>query len=348
MTLAPPSTRGFSVKPEGQTGQEAVALLGKLGCSGTVYLEGRGGALLLVLEGGEAVAEVGLSPAASLKEVCTHLCFRPLRAEAVAGQPLPQLPSRAPGSPVAALRALPDLAAETPLDTGLLDFRALLARYAERGLSGAVTVRSESEEGIVLLYKGRLQAAAHGRENRVVSSAQALRNMYRETLPDAGGRLALHKLEPALVAALAGLAQERSPRAAAAELGTFTGIEVGKRGYLFYTAGRPYLLIEAQTIGPPRLYEAQLASEALELPDKPTGWERRAYRLTLRGHDALNPMTDLYLNFTSRYGPASLQLLREVRAAAPTAELADRLGLDEEALRVLVEGLESNGLIRAV
>jgi hypothetical protein len=338
------AARGFSAKPEGRTGEEVVVALAKLGCSGTLYLEGRGGALLLVLARGRIATEFGLSPLASLDQVCTHLCFRPLTAE---GGALPQLPSRAPGSPVAALRALPDLAQETRLETGLFDFRALLARYQERGLSGALTVRAGEEEGLVLLYKGQLQAAAYGRENRVASGAQALRSMYRQVLPDVPeSRLGFHRLEPALVAALSGLAQERALGAASPELGTFTGIEVGKRGYLFYASGRPYLLIEAQTIGPPRLYQALVGGEPLALPDKPTGWEKRSYRLTLRGHDALNPMTDLYSTFTNRYGPAGVQLLRALHASAATGELALRLGVDEEELRALVERLESDGLIR--
>lgn len=339
---------GFSAKPEGRTGEEVVTVLGKLGCSGTLYLEGRSGALLLVLTKGRIASEFGLAPTASLEHVCTHLCFRPLMAE---GGALPQLPPKAPGSPVAALRALPDLAQETQLEPGLFDFRALLARYQERGLSGALTLQAGEEEGLILLYKGRLQAAAYGRENRVTGGAQALRAMYQGSLgqgalPDAHGRLSLHRLAPALVAALSGLAQERALERASTELGTFTGVEVGRRGYLFYSDGRPYLLIEAQTIGPPRLYEAVSGGESLALPDKPTGWEKRSYRLTLRGHDALNPMTDLYLTFTGRYGPTGVQLLRALQAAAATGELAYRLGIDEEELRTLVERLESDGLIR--
>lgn len=347
---------GFSGDVAGRPGRDIVSALGKLNLSGTLYLEGKGSGLILIAEG-KVCGEFGFSFPVSLKEACRRYYFQP--HEDVSR---PRLPSCSSNSPVAALRALPGMGLDTRLRAGFTDFRTLLLSFKRSGFSGVLKVHTEAEEGLALFYRGSLQAAAYGSENRVQTGDRALRSMYRQCSQEAGSpeagspetgppealctELAFHRLEPTLVAALSGLALGKtlSPGSTADGLKTFTGVEVAKKGYLFYLAGRNYLFVEAQTIGPPRLYQAVADADDLALPSKPTGWEKRRYRLTLRGVDALNPMTDLYLNVGSRLGP----LLKLLERAVPVEQLAAGLEVDDEELRMLLEGLEEEGLIRAV
>jgi hypothetical protein len=340
--LTPPLT--LSGKLTAQGGQRLLSALKRLGCAGTLYLEGQAGDMVVVLDRQGEVSSFRLSPQASLEQPLTHFLFHASQSDE---EVRPRLPSFAATSPVSALRALPALGSETRLEGAFVDFRALLAHLQGRGFSGALMVRASPQEGLVLLYRGALQAAVYSSEGRLVAGTRALRHMYRQCLEGGGGQIALQRLDPKLAAALSGLALGCAVNAAGPELKSFSGVEVSRHGYLVYEAGQVFLVVEAPTLGPPRLYAAAAGLPSLDLPERPTGWEKRDYRLTLRGRDALNPMTDLYLSLPGRV-PQGRALLKQLELGVPTAELAGRLRLEEEALKELLETLQADGLIRAV
>lgn len=82
------------------------------------------------------------------------------------------------------------------------------------------------------------------------------------------------------------------------------------------------------------------------MPNDPTGWEGRRYALTLRGRDALDPMTELSMRFRSEFGRTGQRALEGFRRAAAAEAVAEALGLEAGAFRTLLERLEAEGFIR--
>ena len=90
----------------------------------------------------------------------------------------------------------------------------------------------------------------------------------------------------------------------------------------------------------------RLATTPLRLPDEPAGWESHRYVLTLRGRDALNPMTDRWSVFDGAYGEAGRRLLESVGGGEALDVVARANDTDFDALRQAVERWEADGVVR--
>lgn len=313
--------------------------LARLGCSGTLTLTRERGQLLVLLAEGEARATFALGEPGALDDPAGAYGF-----EAHAPGELPQLGSGHPSAAIAALRALPRLAPPEPFRPALTDLKALLAELRGAEADAALTWGRGNEAGIAVLCGGSIGAALYERDGFVWERGDALRALYRHSLEAGGPPLLLWQLGSALARALLGLALDA--RAAGADPDGYDGIRSSETGYTYYRDGRAYLQVRATPAGAGISYAAPTVVPSLALPDDPPGWERSRYALTLRGRDALNPMTELAMNFGANHGRHGRRVLDALRRGLSVEETAAQLGCDLDDLKPWLERLETEGLIR--
>ena len=311
-----------------------------LRCSGTLAVRYPGGTRLLLIDGGKLKNsfEVGIPGEPEDAGVEYHFEAAPAAAD------LPQLSTPYPRTVLAVMKALPVFGPSQALSPGLVDLRTLVVRAREEGLTAALTVDVENEHGIALFHMGRIGAAYFEKGGHVWEHSDALRAIYRYSLESGRPPMQLHDTDEGLMRSLLGLALER--RAAAGDPNAFTGITAGEGGFTFYCDGRAFLHQSAPLKGVTGRFTPLESVPDLELPDDPPGWESRRFDLTLRGRDALNPMTELSMSFNDSYGQSGRRVLEAVRRGLSIEDAAARLDLDLQALKPWLERLEADGLIR--
>jgi len=318
------------------TGRELLVLLERAELSGTLFLaQGARGALLL-LQAGRLAAHCELGEPLDLDSPELRFALSPHGPA-----PLPQLPPRYPEARLGLLRALPALSQEPPKRTPETDVRALLLRLSEERFCGGVVGRtSEGQESLLLFHHGRLGAAVAEEGERVRGGSAALRALLQGTEVE----LTLHLLPGLLSSSLLGLSLGLSVE----REGIFSGLEVSGAGYTFYRAGQAYLHLPGEPLQTPGLFALCQHAPHLTLPSEPPGWERQRYGLTLRGRDALDPMTELSMRFRSEFGRAGLRALELFRRGASAEDAAEDLELELGDFRGYVERLEAESFIRRV
>jgi len=318
--------------------------LRNLRCSGTLVLCDDGGAMLLQLAKGQVEASFKLGNYGRLD--ASGQAFH-LHPHEPADEP--RLPPFAPSSRAPLLRALPRMAPAQRLPVGAVDLPALLEDLHARSFDGVLSYTDAKETAVALLVDGTIRAAVHQRGEQVHARGEALRALQRASREGRRGVLELVALDPLVARPLAALALGRV--VASDEGAAFTGLEVDTFGYRFFRHGQPFLRVLGEPIEPIGRYALDPAQAArapeLELPSEPPGWEERRYALTLRGQDALNPMTELNMAFRSEHGREGQRVLDELGRGSTLADAATRLGLDLTDLKPWLERLEAAGMIRA-
>ncbi|MEX2536015.1 MAG: hypothetical protein WD273_10520 [Trueperaceae bacterium] len=352
----------------------------RLSCSGTLAVRYPGGTRLLLLDNGRIKSSFDLGTPGEASSSGVDFHFEPHHVADVA-----QLSSPFPSSVLGVMRALPIFGPAQPLPTGLVDLRALVSRAKAERLTGALTVAgaatspdgatpatadlaaatapmrpadkasttstttpvatsNRAERGVALFHEGRIGAAFFEREGQVWERSDALRAIYRYSLESERPPMLLHPIGGELMRGLLGLALER--RAAAGDPNNYTGVTASEGGYTFYCEGKPYLHLAAQLLGTGGRFTPLETVPDLQLPDDPPGWERRRFDLTLRGRDALNPMTELSMKFGDNYGVNGRNVLEAIRRGLSIEDAAARLEIDLQELKPWLERLQSDGLIR--
>lgn len=322
-------------------GRVLLEKLQELKCTGTLTLRKTGGTMLLVLDKGQLRATQKIGWYDALDAVGQDFRFDPHRPAEV-----PTLASLHGGAMLPILRALPRFAPAEPIACGQNDLRGHIAQLQHAGFTGSLSAASESEAGVALFLRGKIVAATFERAGYRTDRADALRALYRFSLTR-NPPLELDEHEPVLMRALLALALSRPAGAAPAE--SFDGVEITEAGFTFHRDGEAYLTIAAEPVGSLRRH-ATVPDDAplpeLHLPDDPPGWEERRYTLTLRGEDALNPMTQLAMHFSERYGDSGRKILGALEEGLTIEETATELGLDLEELKPWLRRLEEEGLVR--
>jgi hypothetical protein len=364
----------------------ARALLGLLeasGASGTLFFAQPGASTLALLRRGRAGAHTDLGAPFDVDATGARFGFWP-HAES---QPLPTLPSRYPASHGAwALPALEETPLLSTEETDLRALVARLlrdafngalvlthahpqeampetaqaagqgARASEDGLPGrrVRVLRAPGErprnrvQGTLLFHGGGLAGALCEEDGRRRSGSAALRTLLHADAPAA---LTLHALPEPVSASLLGWLSgvHADGSAAKGPPPNFSGLELTPLGARFYRAGTPYLQV-AHPDGAHELGFFGLAQGVVQLalPTDPPGWEARRYGLTLRGRDALNPMTELSLRFRAEFGRTGARALEAFRDHLSLEETAERLAAELSDLKSSVERLEAEGFIRRV
>lgn len=219
-----------------------------------------------------------------------------------------------------------------------VDLPRLAEHLALAGDDGVLAVGDGGEPAaLALLLEGRLVAANARGAAGETWGAPALAELVRRFAE--GASLDVHGLDRRTVHALCGLA-ERPWRAAPPE--NFTGVTVSADGAatLYWGAEALGSVSAGQTA--PGTYPAPLRPPALALP-RPVGpWASARYALTLRGRDALNPITDAHARARTALGRRGLELLERLGRGLTPLEA----GGETAELEPLVSAILRDGLAR--
>ena len=326
----------------GLEGRVLLERLQELKCTGTLALRKTGGTMLLVLDKGQLRATHKIGWYDALDAVGQEFRYDPHPPAEV-----PTLASLHRGATLPILRALPRFAPPETIACGQNDLRGHIAELQQDGFTGSLSAAGEAEAGVALFLRGRIVSAAFERAGFRSERADALRALYRFSL-NRNPPLQLDEHEPALMRSLLALALARP--AGAEPAASFDGIEITESGFTFHRDGEAYLMVEGEPVGTLRRH-ATIPEDAplpeLHLPDDPPGWEERRFTLTLRGEDALNPMTQLAMQFSERYGDSGRKILGALEEGLTIEQTANELGLDLEELKPWLRRLEEEGLVRS-
>ncbi len=310
--------------------------------SGTVLFADAGGSLVLQLARGQVEASYRLGAYGRLEDAgqSYHLHLHE-------PAPTPQLPGRGPDSPAPLLRALPRTRSPQRMPTGVIDLPALLDRLSATTFNGLLSYVGDDDLAVAHVLDATNRAAVHERDGRLSSRSEALRVLQKRCQGPGDGELELERVERAILEPLLALAIES---AAPQGDGAFSGLEVDERGYRFVNQGQVFLTVPSAPIGPARRHALDLGARpvpAIAMPSEPPGWEESRFTLTLRGKDALNPMTELNMEFRSDHGDLGHRVLTLLGSGETLIGCADRLGIDLGDLKPWIERFEAAGLIRA-
>lgn len=316
-----------------------LAMLESAEASGTLFFEHAGppASTLIVLRRGKPASHTDLGGAFDIDKVGAQFGFWP-HAEAHH----PTLPSRYPASQSA--WALPALTERPLLSTAETELRGLVARLTQDAFSGALVLENAAARGLLLFLGGQLGGAVCEEGARARSGNAALRSLLYLADPAA---LTLYALPQPVISSLLGWVLELSIDAAEGVPEGFSGLELTPAGARYYHAGKVFLqLSKPEGTHAPGLFARAERVPDLTLPTEPSGWEGRRYVLTLRGRDALNPMTELSMRFRGEFGRTGRRALEGFRSELSLEAAAEALGLELSELKSTTERLENEGFIR--
>ena len=311
--------------------------------TGTLAVTHEGGVTLTLIEDGTTVTRTTLGEGGDTAAGHAPFTYHPHALPQGALHAVPELPSRIPGARDAALRAIPHLPPHAAVPPGLANLETLLAHAAQVAPLTLLASTQDGEAAATLLRNGTPIAARSDRHGRTASGSDALRTLARHAAGLAGqDPLTLHALPTPLAPLLAGILLGQTGDAP-------DGIRASEAHVLYLQGGVPTLRVAHPQAADLGRYAAtpQLDTlPALPLPSDPPDWETRRYHLTLRGRDALDPMTDLAMTFTRRFGPSGQTVLRTLQRGTTIEATAAELGMDLDQLAAWVHELEADGLLK--
>jgi hypothetical protein len=287
------------------------------------------GAALLLLENGEVRVRRMLGRFSGL--ATTHLGVL-----AVEHPPtdLPTLPGL--GGSWAVTRATPALPDELRMAAAGVDLSRLHKSLEAMAWSGLLRVGEDAAE---LWREGAVVAARAGKEQ----GPDALPGL-RRAAADTGATLLLQPLDGRTSAALLGLSD-----GASSEAGPHAALACEAERTLHLSRGERDFAVAGGS-GVQGVFRA--SERAAGAPLQPPAPEAEAallgqrFALTLRGRDALNPMTDRWSAFHAVFGDAGVRVLEAVGAGDALDLVARTFELDHSQLGGWVEAWLRDGLVR--
>jgi hypothetical protein len=343
--------QGLSGQTGNLTGEDLLQMARQLQWSGTLVLSSgllstskeneTHGMMFVLLETGQERQRQSLGRIDTMSDTLGfHFFQHTVYSNAINSVPL--LPSRFPQSILPLMRSIPVLGASPLVMPKQLDLKMLLESLQTEGFTGYLSIGKAIEQGLVLLHQGHIAAAVYENDGYVREGSDALRLLRRASLFGTAEQ-ELMKLEPFLVRSLLGLALSVIGKDTKGD-----GLESGEMGYTFVQGGKPLLRVAIELHGRVGFYEAVNNVPDLIMPDEPIGWEQQRYQLTLRGRDALNPMTSLAMEFQTSYGKQGKRLLEQLSKGLNAEKLSESLVMTISDLKPVIERLEREGLIRHV
>jgi hypothetical protein len=194
-------------------------------------------------------------------------------------------------------------------------------------------------EAVALVFEGKIVNACALRGEDVLWGDPALLELSRRY--SVGAPLEGLILERAVTHALSGL-QDRPWRVNPTD--GFTGARVSG-GYMVF-------LQDGNTLGRVQIggrengaYPAALRPKPLTLPRVIGAWAADRYVLTLRGRDAVNPITDTYNRARAAHGKPALEVLTLLGRGKTPLEVATTLEKDAGGFEAMVEIFIREGLL---
>ncbi len=312
------------------------------GRDGTLVLTRGENSLYSLFENGKVKLQREVSEFGNLSEgVDTFTWFDHDRSQ------LPWLDGSSQKTAIGPLRAMGGLGSGTPVLSVATDLPKLFELLRNRGFNGALTLQHGGEYGIAVITDGLVRAAFFERDGYVWQRIDALRALQRHTLQAELPPLMLQPLDRVSARSLTGLALDT--RAGSNALTDYSGITSSDSGYVYFLQGKPYLQVRSKVLVAGARYAQPTADSLpdLRLPSGTPGWEDKRFDLTLRGRDALIPMTALAMDFDARYGQAGRKLLELLQKGLSAEEVSAQLQVELGTIQSGLEALEKDGMIRA-
>jgi hypothetical protein len=313
------------------------------GVSGTLALGDEGGLCLTLIEAGESVARSNHGDAPPSDRLDVAFAFHPHALPDDAMHGVPELPALLPEATLPGLACVPDLPGGRELPPGLSTLPSLMAHLDAQGTRGALAAGGADGTVAALVVDGKIVAAVGDKGGREVRRGDALRLLARHAGDPASAPIRLVPLPDPLLTSVAGVMLDRKRDAP-------HGAHVGERAAVLLEHGVPALRVAyraAERLGRFAAAEDVARLPALPLPEDPPDWETRTYTLTLRGRDALDPMTELAMRFDEEYGPSGKEILRALRRGLDVETTGAELGLELDQLAAWLRRLEGDGMIRS-
>jgi hypothetical protein len=341
--------QGLSGQTGNLTGEDLLRMMRALQWSGTLVLTAgllptskeadTHGMMLVLLENGQERQRQTLGRIDTLSEnLAYHFYQHSVYSNTI--NTVPMLPSRFPRSSLPLMRAMPVLGQSSFVIPRQLDLKVLLESLQTEQFTGYLSLGKTIESGLVLLHQGHIAAAVYENDGYVREGSDALRFLRRASLFGVAD-VELMKLEPLVVRSLLGLALSVINKDARGD-----GLESSELGYTYIHEGQPLFRVMIELHGRVGFYAAVTSVPDLVMPDEPIGWEQQRYTLTLRGRDALNPMTSLSMEFQTDYGKQGKRLLEQLSKGLNAEKLSESLVMTISDLKPVIEKLEREGLIR--
>lgn len=222
------------------------------------------------------------------------------------------------------------------LDSSFAELPKLCAYLEKRGFDGALIL----DNAVALLFEGKIINACAARAEELLWSDMALLEFSRRY--SQGALLEAVMLERRVAHALSGL-QDRPWRVQPSD--GFTGARAMGNGYLaFLQDGEAFgrVQIGNRETG---AYPAAARPKPLTLPRVIGAWAADRYLLTLRGRDAVNPITDTYNRARAAHGKPALEVLTLLGRGKTPLEIATILERDPALLESVVEIFIREGLL---
>ena len=250
---------------------------------------------------------------------------------------IPELQPMYPASAPFLARFLPSSPpTHAGLSTEFCDLHAFLKHLHEQTWHGYLHATHAEQDAFVLLYEGRTVAAAAAN----ATGEQALGELL--SLYEQGATLSAHPLSPTFAHVLSGVGS-RAWKFNLTE--DFTGLHARPTGAILDARGEIVATMPA-TLPDEGAFPAPLRPQTLILPRSLAGWAHHAYSLTLRGRDALNAITDIHLEFKTKYGQPGLGLMKAVSQQLTPAEYAMREDLALHEIEPLIQTFVKSGYLR--
>lgn len=324
-----------------ESAAELIRFFSQSGRDGTLVLTRGSSSLYSLIEAGKVKLQREITDFGNLShEVDSFTWLDHERSQ------LPWLDSSLEDSAIGVLRALPALGG-TPVPSVATDLAVLFDRLREQEFHGTLTLDSGAEAGMAIFTDGLIRAAFFERDGYVWQRIDALRALQRHSMQADGPPLKLQSLDHISARSLSGMALDA--RAGSDSLTDYSGITSSDSGYVYFLSGKPYLQVRSQVLIAGARY-AQPARDSLpdlRLPSGAPGWEDKRFDLTLRGRDALIPMTALAMEFDDRYGQAGRRLLELLQKGLSAEDVSAQLQVELGTIQSGLEALVKDGMIRA-
>ncbi len=222
------------------------------------------------------------------------------------------------------------------LHSSFAELAKVCAYLEKQSFDGALIL----ENAVALLFEGKIVNACATRKEETVWGDTALLEFSR--CYSEGILLEVLVLERRVSHALSGV-QERPWRVQPTD--GFTGSRAMGNGYLA-------LIADGEAFGRVQIgnretgaYPAALRPKPLTLPRVVGAWASERYALTLRGRDAVNPITDTYNRARAAHGKPALEVLTLLGRGKTPLEIAGTLERDAASLEAVVEVFIREGLL---
>lgn len=216
------------------------------------------------------------------------------------------------------------------------DLHKFLQHMQELSWNGYLHVALGDQSAYALLFEGRIvgAAVAHAVNEEALGE---LMNLY-----DQGGNLSAHPLSTNYAHILSGVGSRAWKLAPTEE---FTGIYAKPAGAAFYMEGQ-VIAVTSVSLPYEGSFPATLRPKTISLPRSHARWAHQQYVLTLKGKDALNPITDINMDFRTRFGDKGLRLLRAISQGMMPVDYASRSDLVLHELEPMVHAWLKSGYMR--